>query len=364
MPTQDICIFKSPTVILAADRITMILIGRGDDHPCRDCSDEYKKVSLSENDILEGILSHDPTLARLFRGASVLKDELHVMPLVFSRLLMLRFLDKDDSPHGDVTVTFHDLSVPCSFIKNVYLPFVRATAPILQHADVLIRRIGGAPFSVQASFRLQSKTHIPTKGSLARSIIAYFPEKALHAMTLSIASPGSIAEGVPFPFSGTTDFIQVLDADADEDLVARTVLELYFGKAGELFKGDPAKFMRANRIVAHDATLRSVSSITRTAVDYASGIAEARLNMEYSKMLGENMHIFSSIFEQLTKSRCGLFKRNAKEPVSEEEQDAEALSLLYRDIFGASLLHPYLDGFLPYCINALLPSVLQLPDCQ
>ena len=93
---------------------------------------------------------------------------------------------------------------------------------------------------------------------------------------------------------------------------------------------------------------------------------KSKIASEYNIIMNNNIVELSSIINSLCASWATTGKKNLPPDVTEEVdrlyscKGVECLIDIYDTIFCTSLLHTFHSGFIPYCINELLPSISKI----
>lgn len=318
---------------------------------------------LTENDILSKILEKDAILTKLFHNAITIKDDLQIMPIIMHSLLALR-LDDKMSPHignsRDLIVTFHNVSTPELFVKNIFIPFMETTKDFFNKCRFILKYHEQDNIK-SVSVIFDATGHHFCLSKFERLLISEFPEFNLHS--LSISHPiGNIIKN-----DAITDILQQVsekmilayNENGDNDLIIKQVISHYIGIAIQV-EPELQSFMNINRNIYENMLPQSISLISSRLIEHNHILnVQNKMSHEYDKLFHNNMTgLYSHIAPFVQNWNTQNIQVKVPEPICKTTEIKETfLQEVYSGIFSSAMMHSYYKAFIPYSINEILTNL-------
>ena len=326
-------------------------------------AEKIQVVRLRESDVIKSLIRDGGKIAsRYFHRPIVLKDELHIMPLILEYIQDDGMESRPD--YGNLTVCFNQSGTPYSFFSNSLIPFLKVTKGYLAKADsfCLISLERSVVPSVCACWELPDHEFDYT--GLMRHIAEMIPETNLHALQIDYR-PVRYRRISPLQLWSTSRFLTVFGDAEDSDAVIREMFGQYLFIAQSMFER-PMDFLRHNRILLSKVIPLSLSSLTgKVPANSLRGNVTAKVLQEYNSMLKKNLDVLFA----LLKDACTPWNNDSRVVPQalvpeldelERKHKEDVLPCIYRTLFSSSLLNAVHAAFFPYCINELLPIIHRL----
>jgi hypothetical protein len=321
-------------------------------------------IHLYEVDILKSLLfDGGKVVSRLFNHPIVIKDTLHIMPIIMEYVHAHGFDSR--FVHGNLVVCFANIDDPFLFIRKTLFPFLEIVSNNVSDAGA---------FCVSSSNRSGKSSIYVCWGELnkhfeysafAQYLVKTIPELNLHAMKM---------EYYPIPSRNithlqswsTSHFLPLFSAEKENDAVIREVFLQYLAIAKHLYKS-PEEFLRHNSTVYRTTIMQSLSSISqRPIVNSLKGDIISKILDEYMTMMRKNYDALIDLLNetcfQWRESISKVIPKDVSTELKVEGYERKYFSLLnaYDTIFSCSLMNAFFFGFFPYCVSELLPVVNKL----
>ena len=321
---------------------------------------------LTESDILSKILEKDAILTKLFCNAITIKDDLHIMPIIMHSLLALR-LDDKMSPHignpRDLIVTFHNVSTPELFVKNIFIPFMRKTKYFFNKCRFILK-YHEQDNSKSVSVIFDCTGHHFSLSKFERLLISKFPEFNLHS--LSISHPiGNIIKN-----DAITNILQQVsekmilayNENGDNDMIIKQVISHYIDIAIQV-EPELQSFMNINYNIYESMLPQSISSISSRLTEHNHILnVQNKMSHEYDKLFHNNMtglysHIAPFVQNWNTQNMQIKLSKPICKTIKTTEIKETFLQEVYSGIFSSAMMHSYYKAFIPYSINEILTNL-------
>lgn len=318
-----------------------------------------EEVNVMRNLLLDG----GRTISYYFTRPIVIKDELHIVPLIMEYIHHEH--NAMTSPNcGNLVVQFVGINDATSFYSNSLVPFFYITKCFLEKSDafcLFFSTENGTP-SVYACWEVRKDYE---HRDFLRHLVKSIPEVNLHAMRIEYF-PIASHPITKLQNWSTSRFLQWFSSPDEDDAVIREVFSQYLTVAKLLYSA-PSNFLKGNTRILHKTVPNSISSIsTGVITNSMTGDVFAKVLNEYRIMLRKNMDALFSLLIGICSSWDNIntdhipkdvyIKLNDDKKVRTNEQ----LCMAYQTIVSSSLLSPFHYGFFPFCINELLPIILHI----
>lgn len=321
-------------------------------------------VCLDEVNVMRDLLLNGGrTISYYFTRPIVIKDELHIVPLIMEYVNHVH--NAMTSPIcGNLVVQFEGINDSTSFYSNSLVPFFNISKGFLEKSDafcLFFSTENGTP-SVYACWEVRKDYG---HRDFLRHLVKSIPEVNLHAMRIEYFPIASHPITKLQKWS-TSRFLQGFGSPDEDDAVIREVFYQYLTIAKHLYSA-PSYFLQGNTRVLHKTVPNSVSSIsTGVIANSMTGDFFAKVLNEYRIILHKNMDALFSLLIGICSSWDDINTEHIPKDVCVELDDNkevrtnEQLCMAYHTIASSSLLSPFHYGFFPFCINELLPVILHI----
>lgn len=331
---------------------------------CQTPDKDIHIVHLSEGIVINSLLDdRGRIISRFFNNPIVIKDDLHIVPLIMeiaqgndyaSRLLS-----------GNLVVRFREVNDSHLFYTNTLIQLFGVVGTYLGGANAfaLFSANRTDASTVYACWDLQDENanHI----GLMRHVVRMIPEINLHAMRINYYPVSS--RRISCLQKWSTSFFLPLFANSNEnDSVIREVFHQYLAVAKKLFDS-PLEFVRQNKLVLKETIHYSISSMSQKATARSlKGEIMSKLLSEYNKIVKKNYDALLCLMMESCIKWSVEGEKSVPIDVSmeldtmREEEGNDVLYQAYDTIFSCSLAHAFHFAFFPYCISEFLPIIYKI----
>lgn len=309
---------------------------------------------ITEENIIDRIFHRDPMLKKLFANAIVLKDSLHIMPIILNHLPYNDYSNWSPFSTGDLEVIFHNSPSPEIFITKTFIPFMEMNKTDLSKCKFIIssRTINNKTdirinyFELNKNFNLQH---------FKKQLITNISESSLYMISVNHPSYEDMIDNIYINMLQEFSELVVLSySSSDElDIIVRKILVYYFvilsNNANSI-----NEYRSINLYILEEFLPHSLSAITTEYVSlHDMSIGIEKVKREYKSQFNENRKYF---FNEVVPLLNDTVRDKINEPILKEEivKDHEIIKHLYYALFSASMMHPYYLAFIPFCINEVL----------
>lgn len=320
-------------------------------------------LRFSESEIMTSIIRDGgKAISRIFNNPITIKDDLHIMPVIMDYIHRIQECDYS-CVGGELTLQFYDVYNAYSFFKETLLPFLTLTKSHLNEAEAFsisgVTVKGHLCVYVCWDYICNNFSYKDFLRHLAHTI----PEINLHQINIRY-NPIPEKHIMQIKKWSTYRFLKKLSTNGDEDNLIREVFFQYTTLAKYVFS--VPDFFSRNQIVMDIMIGYSMSSISNCILPNSlREEAKAKIRSEYNIIMRNNIGAILPMIEDACSSWDSQDNTIPEVVVTElitkyKKRGVRYICELYHCIFSTSLIHSFHTGFIPYCINELLPTIVRL----